>query len=393
MSGAMLVAIIYTNLTMTDFHSSLNHSLKNTLNLIKDSFKLNQIEISPLKSPLSIDFYEKWLARNFHGSMSYLLSHLPYKKNPLLLDSKIKSVISVAQSYFPAVQPAEKKSAARIALYAHNEDYHLWLKQKLIEIISELKLQFPDEFFLPYVDSGPILERDMAYQNRLGWFGKNTCLIHPEHGSLFFIAEILTSLEVGSGLNPLQPLPDFCGTCQKCIEICPTGALLAPQTLKADLCISYLTIESKTNPPIELRKKMGDWFFGCDLCQTICPWNEKVFRKKNIEKSDKTSTSGLLDLNSQTRQELITYFEFLLSASHKKIQKYHLGSPLSRAGAKGLKRNALIVIANKNLYELKPKIESLISEVKKKKVQKNEIAEEFRELAEWTLQQLYSDLA
>lgn len=371
---------------MTDFQSSLNHSLKNTLNLIKDSYKLNQIEITPLKSPLTINFYEKWLARDYHGSMSYLLSHLPYKKNPLLLDSKIKSVISVAQSYFPAVQAAEYKSPARVALYAHNEDYHLWLKQKLIEIIAQLQLQYPDELFLPYVDSGPILERDMAYQNRLGWFGKNTCLIHPEHGSLFFIAEILTSLNLDSEHDTFLALPDFCGTCQKCIEICPTGALIAPQTLKADDCISYLTIEAKTNPPVHLRKKIGDWFFGCDLCQTVCPWNEKVFRKKNIEKSDKISTSGLLSLEPQARADLVTYFEFLLTASHKKILKFHLGSPLSRAGAKGLKRNALIVIANKKLHELKPRITGLLSEAKT-----NEVTSEFQELAEWTLEQLNRD--
>lgn len=360
---------------MTDFHNSLNHSLRNNLCLIKDSLNLNQIVIDKLKSPLSISFYEKWLANNYQGGMSYLSSHLAFKKNPLLLESSLKSVISVAQSYFPAVQPANNKSPARIALYAHNEDYHIWLKQKLVEIINHLKLQFPEEIFLPYVDSGPVLERDMAYQNGLGWFGKNTCLVHPEHGSLFFVAEILTTFDLDSDHNNIEPLPDFCGTCQKCIEICPTNALIAPRTLKADQCISYLTIESKTVAPIELRKKIGDWFFGCDLCQTVCPWNEKVFRKKNIEKSDKISIKKTLDLPSQAREDLVTYFRFLLNASHKKIQKYHLGSPLSRAGAKGLKRNALIVIANKNLTELKKDVLNVNSE-------------ELKELAEWALLQL-----
>lgn len=360
---------------MTDFHNSLNHSLRNNLYLIKKSLDLNQIEIDKLKSPLSISFYEKWLSSNYHGSMSYLDNHLTFKKNPLLLESSLKSVISVAQSYFPAIQPANNKSPARIALYAHNEDYHIWLKQKLFEIINQLKLQFPDELFFPYVDSGPILERDMAYQNGLGWFGKNTCLINPEHGSLFFVAEILTTLELDSNQNPIEPLPDFCGTCDKCIEICPTNALISPRLLKADQCISYLTIESKAVPPVELRKKMGDWFFGCDMCQTVCPWNKKVFRKKNIEKSDKISTQTMLDLSSQAREELIIYFRFLLNSSHKKIQKYHYGSPLSRAGAKGLKRNALIVIANKNLIELKRDVMNIETE-------------ELKELAEWVLAQL-----
>lgn len=360
---------------MTDFHNSLNHSLRNNLCLIKNSLNLNQIEIDNLKAPLSISFYETWLASNYQGSMSYLRTHLEFKKNPLLLEPTLKSVISVAQSYFPAIQPVNNKSPARIALYAHNEDYHIWLKQKLVEIINHLKLQFPNEIFLPYVDSGPVLERDIAYQNGLGWFGKNTCLIHPEHGSLFFVAEILTTLDLGSNQNTIEPLPDFCGNCQKCIEICPTNALITPRTLKADQCISYLTIESKTVPPIELRKKMGDWFFGCDLCQTVCPWNEKVFRKKNIEKSNKISTKITLDLSPQARGDLVTYFQFLLNSSHKKIQKYHFGSPLSRAGAKGLKRNALIVIANKNLTELRKDVLNMKSE-------------EFKELAEWVLLQL-----
>lgn len=359
---------------MTDFNNGLNHSLKNKLSGLKNSQTLNQVEIGPIRKPLSIEFYEKWLANNYHGDMAYLQTHLPFKKDPLLLDPKLKSVISVAQAYYPAVQKTEIKIPARVALYAHNEDYHHWLKQKLMTVIDQLRLDFPGEVFLPYVDSGPILERDMAYQNGLGWFGKNTCLIHPEHGSLFFIAEILTTIETGT-LEAVEPIPDFCGTCRKCIEICPTEALIAPRTLKADHCISYLTIEAKTSPPIELRKKMGDWFFGCDLCQTVCPWNEKVFRKKQFPKTPELSTALTLSLAPESRKELVVYFQFLLTASHKKIQKFHLGSPLSRAGAKGLKRNALIVIANTQLAELKPEVSRLQST-------------DLQELAEWTLQEL-----
>lgn len=360
---------------MTDFHNSLNHSLRNNLGFIKNTQGLNQIEIGALKKPLSIDFYEKWLANNYQGSMAYLNTHLAFKKNPLLIESSLKSVISVAQSYFPATQPSTLKIPARVALYAHNEDYHIWLKQKLLEVINQLSVDYPNELFLPYVDSGPILERDMAYQNGLGWFGKNTCLIHPEHGSLFFIAEILTTIDLGSVQSPIAQVPDFCGTCQKCIDVCPTNALIAPRTLKADLCISYLTIESKTPPPIELRKKIGDWFFGCDLCQTVCPWNEKVFRQKKISETPAISTDEVIELPLESRQELINYFHFLLNSSHKKIQKYHLGSPLSRAGAKGLKRNALIVIANKNLIELKDDVAKLNTAG-------------LQELANWTLHQL-----
>lgn len=362
---------------MTDFNNSFNHSLRDKLSTLKQELKLTQIEIGTLNTPLTIDFYEKWLDKNYYGSMSYLKTHLAYKKNPKLIEPKLNSVISVAQSYFPAPHPSSIKTPVRVALYAQNDDYHYWLKNTLQDIISELKKNYPDDIFLPYVDSGPILERDLAYQNKLGWFGKNTCIIHPEHGSLFFIAEILTSLEVKNHNDDLEPIPDFCGKCQKCIEICPTNALIAPRTLKADQCISYLTIESKEIPPLELRSKIGDWFFGCDLCQTTCPWNEKVFRKKNIEKSDSTNTAKLLDLTPQKRTELIEYFRFLLSASHNQILKHHFGSPLSRAGAKGLKRNALIVIANQNLFELKSEVENISTP-------------ELKELAEWTLEQIKS---
>jgi epoxyqueuosine reductase len=321
---------------------------------------------------LTIDFYEKWLASNRQGSMAYLKDHLGFKKDPKNLNPSLRSVITVAQSYYPAISIPPASVPARAALYAQNNDYHFWLKEKLKDIIFQLQQSFPESLFLPYVDSGPILERDTAYQNGLGWFGKNTCIIHPEHGSLFFLAEIFTDLECE---NTLQPLPDFCGKCQKCIEICPTNAIEEPRLLSAEKCISYLTIESKDVPPEPLRKKIGDWFFGCDLCQTVCPWNQKIFRKKNILINHSTSTSLHLELNSEERQELVKYFKFLLTESNKKIQKFHFGSPLLRAGARGLKRNALIVIANKKLFELKNEVQNL-----------KDLP--LKELSDWTLQQL-----
>lgn len=354
---------------MDDFKKTLNHCLQ--------EFNLDQIEVGPIKSPVTIRFYENWLQENHYGTMTYLKDHYDIKKNPQLLDQRLQSVISIAQPYYPVELPHAEKNPARVALYAQNMDYHFWLKEKLKQIVAQLQAQFPHEIFLPYVDSGPILERNWAYENRLGWFGKNTCLIHPEKGSLFFIAEIMTSKAVeGEGL---EPLPDFCGKCQKCIEICPTQALISPRKLKADQCISYLTIESKEVPPLDLRTKIGDWFFGCDLCQTVCPWNEKVFRKKEIPRTSELSTSLRLNLDTNDRSDLIVYFRWLLTASHKQIQKKTLGSPLARATAKGLKRNALIVIANQNLFELQTEVENLK-------------LEPLNELKEWALNQLNSRL-
>ena len=255
--------------------------LTQDLNELKLKLQLQQIQMGPLSQPVTISFYEKWLKNNYHAEMRYLKSHLDIKKRPQNLNNEFKSVISVAQTYFPVVTESSQKIPARIATYAQNKDYHYWLKEKLQTIIFELQSKYPDHQFSPYVDSGPILERNWAFENGLGWFGKNSCLIHPSHGSLFFIAEILTTLPAPTE-NQIEPLPDFCGTCTRCIDICPTNALIEPKVVKADLCISYLTIEAKTVAPTELREKIGDWFFGCDLCQTVCPWNKKVFKQKQI---------------------------------------------------------------------------------------------------------------
>ena len=350
------------------------NDFRKTLNLCLNEFGFNQIEVGPLRTPLTIDFYEQFLNENKFGTMNYLKDHFVAKKDPQKIHPDLRSVISISQAYFPLVQPTFEKIPARVALYAQNNDYHGWLKEKLQGVIGKLSLEYPGHHFLPFVDSGPVLERNWAYENRLGWFGKNTCLIHPAHGSLFFIAEILTSLVVEAPVG-LEPLPDFCGKCQKCIEVCPTGALVAPRKMQADRCISYLTIEAKGPPPLELRPLMQDWFFGCDLCQTVCPWNEKVFRQKNIAHGPDIDISPTLELTIAQKQELVLYFRWLLNASNKQIQKRYLGTALARAGGKGLKRNALIVIANRRLTELHSEVEKFETE-------------SLSELKQWTLNQL-----
>ncbi len=352
---------------MNDFRKTLNHCL--------NEFGFNQVEVGPLGTPLTIDFYEEFLNENNYGTMFYLKDHFEAKKNPQQIQPTLKSVISISQAYFPLPEPTAEKNPARVALYAQNNDYHYWLKEKLQAVIEKLKVEHPEEHFLPFVDSGPVLERNWGYENRLGWFGKNTCLIHPQHGSLFFIAEILTSLEAPVPLGDFETLPDFCGKCQKCIEVCPTGALTAPRKMQADRCISYLTIEAKEPPPVELRPLMHDWFFGCDLCQTVCPWNEKLFRQKNIKPTVDISAQPSLSMNDAQKQGLISYFRWLLGASHKQIQKKYVGTALARPGGKGLKRNALIVIGNRRLSELRADVEKLESE-------------SLSELQKWTLEQL-----
>lgn len=340
-------------------------SLQNRLEAFQAELGLSQIGISDLKSPITIDFYEKWLSENSFGNMNYLKTHFEAKKNPKTLNQSFNSAISVTQNYFPAERPLDVQIPARIAMYSQNEDYHYWVKEKLKLLIAKLQTVYPDEVFEPYVDSGPILEKDWAYQSGLGWFGKNTCLIHPKKGSLFFVAEILTSLKAEA---KAEILPDFCGTCTRCIDVCPTGALASPRNMKADHCISYLTIESKTAPPTELRTKIGDWFFGCDLCQTVCPWNVKIH--KTLEQKPK------LELTSENHEELIPFFRMILTSSNKQLQKRFYGTPLFRAAGFGLKRNALIVIANQKLKELSPEVKALHKD------------EKLSELAGWTLAQI-----
>jgi epoxyqueuosine reductase len=355
---------------------SSNEQLKfrtHVLPELQSRFGFEQIEMSDLRSPLTVDFYEKWLKRNQHGTMTYLESHLPIKKDVRHLNAELKSAIVVAQSYLQPPEDQVRTHPARLAMYAQSQDYHHWLKSKISNVITELQQQFPNEVFLPFVDSGPILERDLAYQNGLGWFGKNSCLIHPKYGSLFFIAEILCSIEVGQ--YALETIPDFCGTCSRCIDICPTKAINQDRSLKADHCISYLTIESKSIPPVELRSQIGDWFFGCDLCQTACPWNQKIFKRKSIA-DDRTSLDLNLQLSNEKRILVIQFFRKILNSSGKQIQKDFLGSPLSRGGAFGLKRNAMIVSANQKLIELKSDIEPYLKD------------QRLAELAQWSLNQL-----
>lgn len=348
--------------------------LTDTLNDLKNQLSVNQVQIGPLATPLTINFYEKWLSKNYHAEMGYLATHLQIKKNPQLLNEKLRSVITISQSYFPTVEALDRLFPVRVATYAQNKDYHFWLKEKLVKIIAELQRLYPNDFFLPFVDSGPVLERNWAYENGLGWFGKNTCLIHPQHGSLFFIAEIFTTLTTAE--KTWEPLPDFCGKCTKCIDICPTNALIEPHVLKADLCISYLTIEAKTVPAVDLRAKMGDWFFGCDLCQTTCPWNEKIFRKLDLQPMSATDTTLQLKLSEPAKTELIEFLRNVLNSSNKKLAKDFAGTALSRAGGNGLKRNALIVIANRKIIELRTEVHEQLDHPK------------LGELAAWCFKQL-----
>ena len=318
---------------------------------------------TPLSNPPTIEFYKEWLKLGWHGEMDYLEKHLPQKENPQKHFPDIKSALVVAQPYLPHPRPQTVFQSAKVALYAQGEDYHFWFKDKLKKMSDKLQLENPGEQFVVFTDSAPVLERDLAQRAGLGWVGKNTCLIDKKFGSLFLIGEIYSTIDAKS---EIKISPDHCGTCNRCIEACPTGAIESERRLNATKCISYWTIEARTVPPESLRDKMQDWLFGCDICQTVCPWNEKAFK----------TTPEVLKDSPIDRDKLTIDLKTILNLSGKKLEKLIWGTPLQRAGPFGLRKNALIIIANQNLTELKSDVEKWIADPK------------LSELAQWALRKL-----
>jgi epoxyqueuosine reductase len=308
--------------------------------------------VSKLTRPISMDLYDQWLSKNHHADMDYLVRHRDVKEEIQRWLPFARSAIVFAIDY--VTKPSPENTKLRTALYTHfapqMADYHTELKKRLEPTLTALKIRYPNQQFRFSVDSEPILERDLAVRAGLGWVGKNTCVIDKNAGSLFFIAEILTSLEVETAS---VTSPDHCGTCTKCLEICPTGALKEPRVLDAGRCISYWTIESKKIPPLALRQGFQDWFFGCDLCQTVCPWNGKVWGKDLMSEMTNSSNKQI------DRSALILELKQLLESSNRELQRRYKDTPLSRARGFGLKRNALIVIENRDLHELQPVVEKL----------------------------------
>ncbi len=212
---------------------------------------------------------EAWLQKGFHGDMSYMERNLEKRVDPAALVPGSKSVISLAYNYFTPDLP--EPESLKISTYAYGRDYHKVLKKKLKALWTLIRKELaPDAQARYFVDSAPVMERQWAARAGLGWQGKNTLLIHPKHGSWFFLAEIITDLD----LEYDEPIHDHCGTCTRCIEACPTQAIApAGYELDARRCISYLTIETKKDIPDDLSRHMEGFIFGCDICQQVCPWN------------------------------------------------------------------------------------------------------------------------
>jgi epoxyqueuosine reductase len=277
------------------------------------------------------DEFDDWLARGFAGAMEYLPRGREKRRDSRLPVPGTVSAIVVAMSY------GGKEPPGPVARYARGDDYH----DVMLERLRALHRWLDDEVGRPvvgkpYVDTGPLLERDLARRAGLGWFGKNTNLINPSLGSFFFLGTLLVDFE----LLPDAPFEaDRCGTCTRCLDACPTDAFVSPRVLDATRCISYLTIELKGDIPVELREPVGDRIYGCDICQDVCPWNERFARPLPAESpfAARPAVAGQ-DARALARE--------LLAMGDEDFRNSFSGSPMKRAKFRGLKRNAAVVLGN-----------------------------------------------
>ncbi|WP_200975468.1 tRNA epoxyqueuosine(34) reductase QueG [Echinicola sp. 20G] len=213
---------------------------------------------------------EAWLNQNYHGEMAYMANHFDKRLDPTKLVEGAKTVVSLIYNYFPEERLPESKEDYKIAKYAYGKDYHFVIKDKLKDFLYRLKEEIGDIEGRAFVDSAPVMERQWAQKAGLGWQGKNSLLLNRKMGSFFFLAELIIDLKA----TPDLPITkDFCGSCTRCIDACPTDAIVQPGVVDGSKCISYFTIELKEEIPAEVKGKFENWMFGCDICQDVCPWN------------------------------------------------------------------------------------------------------------------------
>lgn len=213
---------------------------------------------------------EAWLNQNYQGKMAYMANHFDKRLDPRLLVDGAKTVVSLAYNYFPQDKLPQGDDDYKIAKYAYGKDYHFVIKDKLKVFLEALKAEVGEVAGRAFVDSAPVMERQWAQKAGIGWTGKNSLLLNRRKGSFFFLAELIIDLEA----SPDPPtIKDYCGTCTRCINACPTDAIVEPGVVDGSRCISYFTIELKEELPSWVRGKFENWIFGCDICQDVCPWN------------------------------------------------------------------------------------------------------------------------
>jgi epoxyqueuosine reductase len=313
--------------------------------------------------------FESWIAQGRHGSMDYLAGDrsLSRRADPRQILPGCKSILVLAIPYSnPKTVPqknADPEAQGRIASYAWGQDYHLVLPGRMGQLVNFIEAQVGARVANRwYTDTGPVLERDLAQRAGLGWIGKNTCLIHPQQGSYFLLAEIFLDLE----LEPDPPfITDHCGSCTRCLEACPTQCILPNRTLDARRCISYLTIELKDDIPPDLRPLMGEWVFGCDVCQQVCPWNR--FAQDGGEPAFDAGAG--IPLPVLTGELSLTPAEF-----NRKFKD----SPVRRAKRRGYLRNVAVALGNRGERSVLPALEQALDDPEAL----------VREHAAWAIQQI-----
>lgn len=297
---------------------------KNYSDFIKNkSIELGFISCGISKSGFlenEIGRFESWLKNNYHGKMSYMERNFDKRMDTRKLVDGSKSVISLLFNYYPSKEI--NNNSFKISKYAYGKDYHFIIKDKLKTLLSSMRNEIGEIDGRVFVDSAPIMEKAWAKKSGLGWIGKNTNLISKKTGSFFFIAEIIVDLE----LEYDNEVTDHCGSCNACLDACPTDALYEPYKIDASKCISYFTIELKEQFPNDLKKDFNDWIFGCDICQDVCPWNK--FSRPNEE----PLLNPLKEINQYSKKDWLELTDEVFKVVFK-------GSPIERTKFNGLKRN------------------------------------------------------
>ena len=263
---------------------------------------------------------EQWLKKQMNGQMYYMENNFDKRLNPTLLVDDAKSVISLLLNYYPS--EFQNDESYKISKYAYGQDYHFVIKEKLQELLYAIQSTIGEVSGRAFVDSAPVLDKAWAAKSGLGWIGKNSNLLTQKVGSFYFIAELIIDLD----LEYDYATTDHCGTCTACIDACPTEAIVAPYVVDGSKCISYFTIELKENIPHEMKSKLDDWVFGCDICQDVCPWNK--FSKPHKE--------PLFNPNPEMLVMSKNDWEEITEETFKIVFK---NSPLKRTKFDGLKRN------------------------------------------------------
>ncbi len=311
------------------------------------SLGFTRVGVAPAVRSTHAGFLERWLADGRHGEMAYLAREPSRRADPTEVLPGARSILCVTLDYYPWPHDAGVREGllSNVSVYAQNDDYHDIMVPRLRELLEFVRVASGGSVDgRAYVDTGPVLEREVAAAAGLGWVGKNTMLL-DRRGSWFFIGEILLDVE----LVPDTPVADQCGSCTACIDACPTDALLPGYILDSRRCISYLNIELRSSIPVEQRADLGEHLFGCDICQDVCPYNSRAPQAESLEFSPRRSLKelSLADLLGMNQDDYSRLFR---------------GSPMKRSRRRGLARNAAVVLGNRGDREAVPALASALAE-------------------------------